>query len=119
MIKLGSSLINSLDSRKYPLKRTSGGEYVDGIWQSTGDENLEVKGSVQPLTGREIQRIPEGRRNTERKKIYTGDLLQPGESDTLKNADEITIDGDIFQVETVEPWNGHYKAMLVWKGNNQ
>lgn len=74
---------------------------------------VQVLASVQPLTGDEIARIPEGDRKRERRKAYSADLLHSGSDENQAAPDVVTVDGVKFQVESVEPWLGHWKAILV------
>lgn len=105
------SLIQSMGGKTFPVRRYSAGAYVNGMWQETLTLS-SVFGSAQPLTGLEIVRIPEGDRERERLKIYSADELRASKSG-VGRADEVVIEGDIFQVERVERWANYWKAFVV------
>jgi hypothetical protein len=74
---------------------------------------ITIIGSLQPLSGDEIVRIPEGDRTRERRKIYSLGLLKTEDESNEGKADLVIIDGLKWQVERVEAWPSFWKAFLV------
>ena len=73
--------------------------------------------TIQPMTPREIEKLPEGERSTEMIKIYTGTELKIAVVNGLA-ADIITYNGNKYEVTGVEDWskiNGikHYKVRAM------
>lgn len=71
--------------------------------------------SLQPLRGRELRAVPDGVNATDTRRLMTTAALV-----VLPVPDEVTIDGEPWQVFTVDgPWvafgGTHYNAMLVRK----
>lgn len=96
--------------------KTAGG-YVNGEWVDGETEAISLEGSKQPLRPDEIQILPEGRREFQAYKIYTDFQLQISDKTTGINADILAINGEAFEVISVEPFQSdvvsHYKAIAV------
>ncbi len=66
----------------------------------------QVTASVQPASGRDLLRLPEGQRTKESRLVLT-----KGE---LRLRDYFDLDGETFEVAHVKPWMGDfYDAMVV------
>lgn len=89
------------------------GELVLSLGAPEPEPPLTVFATEQPLTGRDLVRIEEGDRSRERRKLYSADELFVSREGAGNAADIVTIDGIQFQVENVEKWSGHWKAILV------
>ena len=89
--------------------RKTTGEYVNGVWTPAVPAPLTIASSVQPTTGDDMQRLPEGRRIDA---AYT--LRSKSE---IRNGDVFDLFGVDHEVVRVEPWqNGvipHYMALTV------
>lgn len=98
----------------------SEGYYDDnGNWVE-GDNTtaqFDIKGSLQPITGNDLQILPEGLKRTDLKKLYTRTELRSLDDGNETEADKINIDGSVYEVHSVEKWVGrrlqHYKVLLV------
>lgn len=112
---LGASLIRSMGGKKFSVRRSRGGSYVNGVWteDDTGPAILQVLASEQPVNGKDIERIPEGDRVREVRKLYAAQELRPHNERTGAEADVITIRGQEFQVSTVERWQSYWKCLIV------
>lgn len=114
------TLIDNFLTDTYTVTRSLGGSYVNGIYVSDGDETLTVKGSLQPMTPREIKLAEEaGERLTDGKKFYADtDLRVIDRATGLKRSDKVTINGETYKVVSVTIWQGlrvdlpHYKHIL-------
>ena len=95
-------------------RRRLAGAYTLGRWVEGAYESFTFKGSVQPLTGKALDALPEGRRERASYVVYTATPLKSVEADT--NPDEVYVFGAWHEVFRVEPWqNGilpHYKAII-------
>lgn len=114
-MSLGRSLIRSMGGKEYPVTRSRGGSYIAGIWteDDSGPADLKALMSEQPVTGKDIERIEEGDRNKEIKKVYSADELRIHNESTGSQADIVTIRGKQFQVQTVERWTDYWKCLII------
>lgn len=97
-----------LGTATYTVQRAAAGDYVDGRYVPGDNDELTVEASVQPISGRELQRLEEGERERITHKAYS--------TAELMNGDVIEVDGDAFEVERVEKVRAiipHFKAYLV------
>lgn len=115
MMKLGRDSIKAMNGKNYTVKRESiAGSYNgEGVWVPGGEGTVTVFASKQPLTGKEIVRIPEGDRTKQRFVLYSADLLKALDEVEGKKADVVTLEEGEFQVESVSPWTNFYKAIIV------
>lgn len=99
----------------------TGSDITDGTvhWKFSGPAatTFEITASVQPMSGRELDRLPEGLRQREVRVVFTATELK-GTADT-QEADEITIDGEQWQVQTPESWltlGNYFRAVVARVG---
>jgi len=99
--------------REFIFKRLSGGAYVSGKWVKGTPADIIIRASLQPLTGEELNQLPEGRRTDQTYKMYSSIKLRTVKTD---NPDYVTIDGNKFEVIQVEPNQNniinHYKVII-------
>lgn len=81
------------------VTRPQGGSIVDYNWVEGTPLVFNITGSVQPIRGAELQRMPEGLREKELRRVYT--------ETELFNNDTVTIDGQDYQVEEVDDYSRH------------
>lgn len=107
----------------YTVTRTTGGTHVKGHWVDGSDSTFSIDASVQPV-GEEVKDLPEGQTMDNVRVIYTATELTgrrpgvpatpPADDTGRRDADRITIDGDIYRVYKVEKWDHwgetHYRA---------
>lgn len=81
-----------------------------------GDEAFTIQASVQPLTPREMEMLPEGRRNRESYRLYTQSYLKTIE-ENLENPSTVKIEHEYFEVFSRATWNNdiipHYKYIVT------
>jgi hypothetical protein len=100
----------------YNVTRAGGpGTYVAGVFTPAATSTVSVIASVQPMTGRDLQRLPDGLRAMELLVVFSVDELKvaaPG-----VRPDVLAIDDATWQVETVERFNvlGNYYRSIVSK----
>lgn len=109
MSRLGA--ITRFATGTYSVARYGAPTWSDGIGTKAAPSTISIVASVQPVGGREIRALPEGRRGNEVRVIYTATLLQ---TETSGSADIVTIDGEPYEVFKVETWIAwgvtHYRA---------
>jgi hypothetical protein len=100
------------------LKRVNAaGTYTKGKWTESARTSSTIYGSIQPLDPKEMQLLPEGRRESESFRIYTDTKLLPASDASKKNADLLTIGAVDYEVLSCATWQNnvinHYKAIVV------
>src|SRR4051812_28568515 len=101
----------SLRNTTLTFSRPSGGEFIDGFWVNQSETaTVTALGSLQPLSARKMEALPEGRRNRQSFLFITDVSLNTVES---QNPDKTTIGSDAFEVYSVESWQNtglaHYE----------
>ncbi len=100
----------------YTRERYDIGFYVNGKWQAGALANTtnDYKGSIQPVRDRELQYLPEGRRNKEAIVIYTAANLNTLDEGAKMPPDIVVTRGKRYEVARTwhhtTPWN-HVKAI--------
>ena len=113
MIKLGRSLIKSMNGVEYSVRRSTAGVYVAGAWVESATTTVTVLASKQAVGGYDIQRLPEGDRTKQVIKLYSADELKIHDERTGSAADVITVDSIDYEVKTCEHWSSYWKAMAT------
>lgn len=109
-----SGVVSTLASGSYTVTRgspTTGGS--DGRAVVATPSTFSVVASVQPLNGRDLLRLPEGERSTERVKVYANTQLFVSGAGQV--ADLITVAGIQYEVETAQAVlgaDGNYWKMV-------
>ena len=115
---MGSTLGNPF-RKLITASRKSAGAYVDGVWVEGSETAFTFYGSKQPLSGKDMLSLPEGRRDRETYLIYTSTELKSVDVNNQVNPDIIVLNGNDFEIIQVESWqNGiynHYKAVASKK----
>ncbi len=63
-----------------------------------------IDGSVQPAGGKDLLRLPEGRRTNETRVLFTTTQLYTGDQGQEFEADWVTIDGEYWEIQHCEDW---------------
>ena len=104
------------------LRRPSAGSYVNGIWVEGSYTDSTITASIQPLTGEDMQELPEGRRLSEAFKMYTSTpVMTVQEAGSNQNADRVVFNSKEYEVHEVNPWQNnsnftivnHYKYLIL------
>ncbi len=106
------SFLSKIMSKELTVTRKTKA-FVDGFSvEEQGGLTFTIKGSVQPLTGKEILQVAEGDRNRRHINIFT--------QDEAKVDDKVLWKEDLFEIQTVECWEfdgpcelAHYKIRAV------
>lgn len=99
-------------------RRYATGSFTAGRWVNGASSDTSISMSVQPLTDRELQTLPEGERTSENLKGYTTADVRTGdeESSPVVVADRIQVRGAWFEVRQVEEQRAvlpHKKVRLL------
>jgi hypothetical protein len=111
-----SDTIARFATGRYTVTRTPARTYGgDGLVDPASPKTLTIEASVQPLRGRELERLPEGLRSSEVMQVFTTTELKT--QSTSHEPDVIAIDGESWQVEIVERWKdlGNFYRAVVRK----
>jgi hypothetical protein len=106
-----------LGSRAITRTRFAAGTYgSDGRFVPGASTVTTIQASVHPVTGRELQRLDEGRRQRQAVRVLSVDELRTDDPRTATSADRVTIDGDVFEIGDVQRSTAvipHYDAVAV------
>jgi hypothetical protein len=107
--------ITRFASGTYTVSRYAAPAWVAGVATKATPSTLSIVASVQPVSGREIAALPEGRRANEVRVVYTSTALRT-EGVSGGSADTISIDGEVWEVFKLETWSAwsetHYRAFI-------
>ena len=100
---------------RFTVIRTEG-EYVGGRWVCCETKEICACGSVQPLSDRDIERLPEGIRSSSQFQVYTDFEMRVEKTDTY-GPDEVEYRGLRYGVQGVEDWQhlGGYSRYVLTK----
>lgn len=87
--------------------RLNGGSYVNGIWQEGTREDFTFLGTIQPMTGKEIESMVGARETQGMVKIYTGDDLQVSKEGTDETGDIIIFDEAEYELVKEMPYTSN------------
>lgn len=85
-------------------RRRAAGSYVAGLWVDGAPTDADIVASVQPASGRDLLRLPEGLRTRSTVAVITDDDLQTANETNEQTADRIVHLGEEWEVVTVEVW---------------
>lgn len=109
-----SGVIASFNTGTYAVTRSAAAAaYTAGRYGAPSTSTLQVPACVQPIDGRDLQKLSEGERVREPKTIYSAVELK----NTPGAADVISIDGDSYEVIKVQRWAelGNYWKCIALK----
>lgn len=79
------------------------------------DTAFSFVASFQPASGKDLLRLPEGKRQSDVIIVYTTTALVIGGQGTGRLPDRFTVDGSTYEVEHVEHWKAfgkeHYEVL--------
>lgn len=102
--------VELLGSATYTVTR-----YAQSSWSAGGEHQrgasstFPIVASIQPITGRELQALPEGQRNVGNLKCYTETRLLTGEDQ--KVPDRLEYKGTQYEVQAVEDFKDHVTGL--------
>ena len=101
----GADLIARMATGSYVVTRRaaattdSHGRKVAGATSS-----FTIIAVIVPASGRDLQRLPEGRRTQETRQVITSTPLLVGGQGSANEADLVAVDGQTWEVQLVENW---------------
>lgn len=111
-----ADLIDSFATGPYTVTRRAAATWSNGVAvPDPSPTTFSITASVQPASGRDLLRLPEGRRSVETRVLYTSAQLQVGAQGGALEADRVTIDGAVWEVQHVELWPaavGYYRCIV-------
>jgi hypothetical protein len=80
--------------------------YVDGKPVKRAPLTFSIRCNVQPMSGRDLMRVPEADRFREQYSLWTYDVR-------LRVNDKLLRLGAVYNVEASEPWGRYVKARML------
>lgn len=98
------------------VKRAQPGAYVKGRWTQPSAVAGSIFASVQPTPARDLQTLPEGRRNAQSYNLFSDVALNSVSVNGQTNCDIVTVNLEDYEVYTCAPWQNsvinHYKMIV-------
>lgn len=111
-----TDLIGDFATGTYTVTRRAAATWVEGILTAGATSSLTIAAAVYPATGRDLQRLPEGRRAVETFTVVTATPLLVGGQGSANEADLVTLDdGATWEVQHVSAWpsaEGYTQAIV-------
>lgn len=114
--RLGGSVRRLASSSALVVTRGSVGTTANGRYSPGPTSTLTIAGSVQPLNGKDLLRLPEGMRTRDLLAVFTETELRVVDAGAGTPPDVLTINGAAYEVEKVERWaelGGYWKAIVA------
>ena len=110
-----SGAILSFKTGDYTITRRTPAARVNGVEQDPTSATFIIEACVQPASGRQLQRLPDGMRQSETIAVYTSTELKTIESAPL--ADLISFKGKSYELANVKPFDdlGNYFECVAVK----
>jgi hypothetical protein len=108
-----SDVVRSNKTGAYRVTRRGATTFSKGYAQQAAAFAFNVDAVVAPLAGRELERLPEGERASDRRLFVC--LVPLRVSGAEGASDVVAIGGEDFEVEDVEDWSPHggfYKCIV-------
>jgi hypothetical protein len=110
---------SSFQSKRTVSRYIGRGEYVNGDFiPSGGIDVFTIIASCQPATQRDLEALPEGRRNNDSYVLYTDTELFTAEVSLAKNPDIVELFGEEYEVAGVSRWRNnieYYRVLVIKK----
>lgn len=113
-----SDVIAELSSGTYTVNRYGPAAFVGGRAQTPASSQFTIVASVQPVRGRELERLSELYRTTELLACFTATRLRTVSEEG--ETDEVVVDDVPYAVQSVEDWSklgSFWKAIIVRTGH--
>ena len=108
--------IAAFSTGTYTVTRRAAGSLVEGTYTPGATSTFSIDASIQPVTGRNVKAMPEGRRPEELRVVYTRTELvavSPGHG----VGDVVTYKGEPWEVVTSQQWpdlsGGEYTKAFI------
>lgn len=103
----------------YTVTRYAAGTHSNttGRFTPGSTSTLTIRASVQPASPSDVERLPEGMRGRDARRVYTETQLFPVRQGAQpRQADTLVIDGYVYEVADVNYWDKvmpHYRCIAV------
>lgn len=104
--------------------RTRTAAWTDGVFTEAAPTTSTIQGSIQPVTGRDLEQMPEGQIRNGKWKLYTQTALQFTDPSTPQNTTEVSHEGRWLRAVDLNRWTlsgsplAHYKYILLEPGQD-
>lgn len=117
LTNLASTITRLSGGTTLTVTRGASGTYTAGRLTPGETTTLTIAANVQPASGRDLLRLPEGLRTRETIAIWTAAELRTADEDAGTPADRVAYGGATYQVENVEGWGvlGGYRKAIAAK----
>jgi hypothetical protein len=88
----------------FVVTRRAAPTYVNGILVAGATSTFSIVARPRPSTGKDMERLPEGRRSQETRVFETTARLLTADQGGANNADLITTADGVFEIQHVEEW---------------
>ena len=99
----------------YAVTRYSPGSYTDGLWVEGGTSTLNLDCAVQPVRGKALENLPEGKHASDLRRVYCDTELLTASEELSTSADRIAISGDVYEIVESEQWVSGATGRAYWK----
>jgi hypothetical protein len=102
-----SDVIEALGTDTYVVTRSTSAQGDDGHGRVAAGAitTLPIVASIQPASGRVLERLPEGERSGDFIRVWTATPLQTTDATTGLAGDTLVYKGKSYQVEQVNDWS--------------
>ncbi len=110
----------------FVVLREAPGSYQDGVWQAGARSIVSIMASVQPVKARvardeqDMQALTEGRRSSDRVKIYSDTELVLADATALSQSDLIIFEGAVYEIVQTDKYRSdvinHYRHEAIRRG---
>jgi hypothetical protein len=107
-----ASVIDRQETGTYTVTRYAARTYTKGRLDSASTSTVTIDAVIQPLSGRDLQLLPEGSSALESIAIWTRTALRV--SAASQQADRISYGNETYEIQNVTVWatpGGYYKAI--------
>jgi len=99
-----AGLVASFRTGTYTVTRTARGTTSRGVVADGTQTTFTIDASVSPLGEHDQVNVPEGRRSSEMRLIFTTTLLRPSLQGGAYEADVVTIAGESWSIYDQDAW---------------
>jgi hypothetical protein len=111
-----ADLIDSFGTGTYTVTRRPAPTLVNGRAVPGVPATFDITASVQPASGRDLLRLPEGQRSIETCVLFTATQLLVAVEGSGNISDVVEIDGRKWEIQNVARWDNPANASApYWK----
>lgn len=100
----------SLRGAAYTVTRYAAGTWAAGVYTRGASSTFVIWGLISPVTGHEVEILPEGQRYEARWTLYAADHTQP----PLVDGDYVSINSTAHLVRKDSDWEAHAPGRQVY-----